>query len=76
MFRNACRGPDLTGQAVVDGRVVQGCAGAQVFVEDISPDGKWVASTGVKQPGPTVLLPTGAGQPLTLADGQLFTRRG
>ena len=33
---------------------------------------KWVASTGVKQPGPTVLLPTGAGQPLTLADGQLF----
>jgi hypothetical protein len=39
---------------------------------DISPDGKWVASSGVKQPGPTVLLPTGAGQPLTLADSQLF----
>ena len=39
---------------------------------DISPDGKWVASTSVKQPAPTVLLPTGAGQPITLADGQLF----
>jgi Tol biopolymer transport system component len=39
---------------------------------DISPDGKWVASTSVKQPSPTVLLPTGAGQPVTLADGQLF----
>ncbi len=39
---------------------------------DISPDGKWVASTSVKQPSPTVLLPTGAGQPLTLADSQLF----
>jgi eukaryotic-like serine/threonine-protein kinase len=39
---------------------------------DISPDGKWVASTSVKQPAPTVLLPTGAGQPLTLPDGQLF----
>jgi eukaryotic-like serine/threonine-protein kinase len=39
---------------------------------DISPDGKWVASTGVKQPAPTVLLPTGAGQPLTLADDKLF----
>ena len=39
---------------------------------DISPDGKWVASTSVKQPAPTVLLPTGAGQPLTLADGELF----
>src|SRR5205814_8349490 len=39
---------------------------------DISPDGKWVASTSVKQPAPTVLLPTGAGQPLTLADSQLF----
>src|SRR5882724_3145088 len=39
---------------------------------DISPDGKWVASTSVKQPAPTVLLPTGAGQPVTLADSQLF----
>ncbi len=39
---------------------------------DISPDGKWVASSGVKQPSPTVLLPTGAGQPMSLADGQLF----
>ena len=39
---------------------------------DISPDAKWVASTSVKQPAPTVLLPTGAGQPVTLADGQLF----
>ena len=39
---------------------------------DISPDGKWVASSSVKQPAPTVLLPTGAGQPLTLADSQLF----
>jgi Tol biopolymer transport system component len=39
---------------------------------DISPDGKWVASTSVKQPSPTVLLPTGAGQPLTLADSQMF----
>lgn len=39
---------------------------------DISPDGKWVASTSVKQPSPTVLLPTGAGQPVPLADGQLF----
>src|ERR1022692_535215 len=39
---------------------------------DISPDGKWVASTSVKQPAPTVLLPTGAGQPLSLGDGQLF----
>jgi eukaryotic-like serine/threonine-protein kinase len=39
---------------------------------DISPDGKWVASTSVKQPAPTVLLPTGAGQLLTLPDGQLF----
>jgi serine/threonine protein kinase/Tol biopolymer transport system component len=39
---------------------------------DISPDGKWVASSGVKQPSPTVLLPTGAGQPMPLADGQLF----
>ena len=38
----------------------------------ISPDDKWVASTSVKQPAPTVLLPTGAGQPLTLGDGQLF----
>jgi eukaryotic-like serine/threonine-protein kinase len=39
---------------------------------DISPDGKWVASTPVTQPAPTVLLPTGAGQPVPLADGQLF----
>jgi eukaryotic-like serine/threonine-protein kinase len=39
---------------------------------DISPDGKWVASTSVKQPSPTLLLPTGAGQPITVADGQLF----
>jgi Tol biopolymer transport system component len=39
---------------------------------DISPDGNWVASTSVKQPAPTVLLPTGAGQPVTLADSQLF----
>jgi Tol biopolymer transport system component len=39
---------------------------------DISPDGKWVASTGVNQPAPTVLLPTGAGQPVTLSDGRLF----
>ena len=38
----------------------------------ISPDDKWVASTSVKQPAPTVLLPTGAGQPITLGDGQLF----
>jgi eukaryotic-like serine/threonine-protein kinase len=40
--------------------------------QDISPDGKWVASTSVKQPAPTVLLPTGAGQPMTLGDGALF----
>jgi serine/threonine protein kinase len=39
---------------------------------DISPDGKWVASSSVKQPSPTVLLPTGAGQPMTLVDSQLF----
>ena len=39
---------------------------------DISPDGKWVASTSVRQPSPVVLLPTGAGQPITLADGQVF----
>jgi serine/threonine protein kinase len=39
---------------------------------DISPDGKWVASSSVKQPSPTVLLPTGAGQPVSLADGKLF----
>ena len=39
---------------------------------DISPDDKWVASTSVKQPAPIVLLPTGAGQPLTLGDAQLF----
>ncbi len=39
---------------------------------DISPDGKWVASTPVKQPSAIVLLPTGAGQPITLGDGNLF----
>jgi eukaryotic-like serine/threonine-protein kinase len=39
---------------------------------DISPDGKWVASTSVRQPAPTVLLPTGAGQPVTLADSRFF----
>ena len=39
---------------------------------DISADAKWVASSSVKQPAPTVLLPTGAGQPVTLADGALF----
>jgi serine/threonine protein kinase/Tol biopolymer transport system component len=39
---------------------------------DISPDAKWVASTSVSQPAPTVLLPAGAGQPVTLADGRLF----
>lgn len=39
---------------------------------DLSPDGTWVASTPVAQPAATVLLPTGAGQPLTLADGKLF----
>jgi Tol biopolymer transport system component len=39
---------------------------------DISPDNKWVASTSVKQPAPTVLLPAGAGQPITLGDAQLF----
>jgi Tol biopolymer transport system component len=39
---------------------------------DISPDAKWVASTPVKQPAPTVLLPTGAGQPMSLGDGALF----
>ncbi|MGA9553265.1 MAG: WD40 repeat domain-containing serine/threonine protein kinase [Candidatus Sulfotelmatobacter sp.] len=38
----------------------------------ISPDDEWVASTSVKQPAPTVLLPAGAGQPVTLGDGQLF----
>jgi len=43
---------------------------------DIAPDGKWVASTSVRQPAPTVLLPTGAGQPVTLADGQLFHSQG
>ena len=43
---------------------------------DLSPDGKWVASTSVKQPAPTVLFPTGAGQPVTLADGQLFHHPG
>jgi serine/threonine protein kinase len=39
---------------------------------DISPDGKWVASTSVKQPSRTLLLPTGAGQPMALGDGQMF----
>jgi eukaryotic-like serine/threonine-protein kinase len=39
---------------------------------DISPDDKWVASTSVKQPAPTVLLPAGAGQPITLGDAGLF----
>jgi len=39
---------------------------------DISPDGKWVASASVAQPSPTVLLPTGAGSPVSMADGQLF----
>jgi eukaryotic-like serine/threonine-protein kinase len=39
---------------------------------DISDDGKWVASTSVMQPSPTVLLPAGAGQPMTLNDAQLF----
>jgi len=39
---------------------------------DISPNQKWVASTSVKQPAATILLPAGAGQPLTLNDGNLF----
>jgi Tol biopolymer transport system component len=39
---------------------------------DMSPDGKWVATTSVKQPSPTLLLPTGAGQPMALGDGQMF----
>ena len=39
---------------------------------DISPDNKWVASSSVQQPAPTVLLPTGAGQPVTLVDSQFF----
>ena len=39
---------------------------------DISPDATWVASTPVTQPAPTVLLPVGAGQPLSLGDGGLF----
>jgi eukaryotic-like serine/threonine-protein kinase len=38
----------------------------------ISPDGKLVASTSVKQPSPTLLLPAGAGQPITLGDAGLF----
>ncbi len=38
----------------------------------ISPDNKWVASSSVKQPAPTVLLPAGAGQPISLNDAQLF----
>jgi Tol biopolymer transport system component len=39
---------------------------------DISPDNNWVASTSVKQPAPTVLLPTGAGQAVTEQDSQFF----
>ncbi len=42
----------------------------------ISPDAKWVASISVKQPGPIVLLPAGAGQPVTLGDAQLFHTAG
>lgn len=38
----------------------------------ISPDNKWVASISVKQPGPIILLPAGAGQPVALGDAQLF----
>src|SRR5579862_2871812 len=38
----------------------------------ISPDDKWVASINVKQPGPIILLPAGAGQPVALGDTQLF----
>ena len=38
----------------------------------ISPDNKWVASINVKQPGPIILLPAGAGQPVALGDSQLF----
>ena len=40
----------------------------------ISPDNKWVASTAVRQPAPIILLPAGAGQPITLGDGQFFHR--
>jgi hypothetical protein len=40
----------------------------------ITPDNKWVASTAVRQPAPIILLPTGAGQPITLGDGQFFHR--
>ncbi len=43
---------------------------------DISPDAQWVASTSVTQPAPTVLLPAGAGQPVTLGDGRLFHSQG
>jgi DNA-binding winged helix-turn-helix (wHTH) protein/Tol biopolymer transport system component len=38
---------------------------------EISPDNKWVISGSLKQPSPTVLLPTGAGDPITLTDGFL-----
>ncbi len=38
---------------------------------DISPDGKWVASGQVQQPAATILLPTGAGQSLTLNDANI-----
>jgi len=37
----------------------------------ISDDNKWVVSGSVKQPAPTVLLPTGAGQPRPLGDAAL-----
>jgi Tol biopolymer transport system component len=41
------------------------------WAADISPDNKWVISGNTKQPAPTVLLPTGPGQPITLNDGAL-----
>ncbi|MBI2682804.1 MAG: protein kinase [Acidobacteriales bacterium] len=41
------------------------------YTSDISPDNRWVISGSVVQPGPTVLLPAGAGQPLNLGDGKL-----
>jgi Tol biopolymer transport system component len=41
------------------------------YATDISPDNKWVISGNIKQPTATVLLPTGAGEPLTLGDGKL-----
>jgi eukaryotic-like serine/threonine-protein kinase len=37
----------------------------------ISPDGKWVISSSIKQPSSTVLLPTGAGQNVILGDSEL-----